>query len=1276
MRGRARVAKTVCLATAMAVVFLWGATATPLSEEQMVQEIEQAIAAAEADWTAGMTGVALLTPKEKAALCGALPFKVPDEEKMRLPVGPGALPAHFDWRDNGGDWTTPIRDQGGCGSCWDFSAIGVFESLLEIDLGNPALNPDLSEQYILSCCSSCGSCGGGWPYKAFDFSVTTGVVTEPCMPYQANDAVPCADACGPPTHFLGDWAFIYEDVESIKSAIYYYGPVSACFDVYEDLYYYTGGVYEYVWGYYMGGHAIVIVGWDDAQQYWICKNSWDTDWGESGWFRIRWGECRIEERSTSMATLSSWPSGVVEVTVLDGLGHGVEDVEIYANDDWYGTTGHDGTLALDLIDGLHYGIVAISPDAHLLLYDGVTAPGTLVLDCRDASYVTVDAVKRDGTPLDVTLCFEVGINREYYYVEHTSGGDGWFYITPGFHDFHAWSYYSEIERYDLAFRDVDLTTSTSLTIDASTMPTARWTLDTLTGSYDYLRLYGWPTGFRWARLWALDPGDSLILSAGDWSRYRELVDSSVPPYAWYYEGSYGVLSFTGGEEVHVSAGGDLTLSTWPEKPEYQPGGTATIWIELSDDYGNTYRLVDRFDSSAAPPPGVLARPEDESGRTARSDAPGGTWEYFDPWLTVTPPTEPPIFDDEVWLEGWVWIDLDPAAELGTYEVRVTQQTHLGELEAVSSFDAVEPDPDPYEPNDSCETAYELGTIPPTFSSGTAHFYDPNEDWFMFDVAGQGQLLIETATTGDSSDTVIWLYGACGADPLDSDDDGGPGLASRISYAVPPGTYYLKIDEYGKNYGGATDYAFTLDVLPAPDIELLGTDPITIKAPIGEIAEFSGRLQVWNTGAAGSELHYRILQQEVVSPASIDQDRTRSQDTPQGLLTPTEQEEGIQTKQVPPTEGWDLVLLDPDEPEVVFADIAELYAQISGGILYFRGITHAIWADPYDVHFWVVLDVDQDASTGASWGGIGSETVIGVPEGAVWGYSSFSGWEYIGSAAYVSMPAASNEFAVGVNLDRLSPEGLPGAEGSVDLFVEADDEVVDELDIAPDVGHVTYPPAVGFLSGLPGCGCVLCGECADVSLRVDATGLALEETRLVRLFFLSDDMDETPTRDVEITGVSDTPAVFRVTDTGQVRADETFYADDFLSGGADIAEWVLVSEPVEPGDVLELDPSSPGQYRKARGPCSPYVAGAVSTTPGVVLGSSAAHDSEALLALIGVVPVKACDEGGPIHPGDLLATASRSGYVMRCRLGECAFIVGKAIELLVGEEGLILVLLTR
>ena len=121
----------------------------------------------------------------------------------------------------------------------------------------------------------------------------------------------------------------------------------------------------------------------------------------------------------------------------------------------------------------------------------------------------------------------------------------------------------------------------------------------------------------------------------------------------------------------------------------------------------------------------------------------------------------------------------------------------------------------------------------------------------------------------------------------------------------------------------------------------------------------------------------------------------------------------------------------------------------------------------------------------------------------------------------------------------------------------------------------------------------------------------------------------------------------------------------------------MSEPAEAGDVLELDVTHAGSYRLSRGPCSHAVAGVVSTEPGVVLGGSGSVEGTVLLALLGIVRVKVTNEGGPIQPGDLLVSSSTPGYAMRS-VGDgpclCA-LVGKALEPMTDERGVIMVLLT-
>ncbi|XP_004695880.2 PREDICTED: cathepsin B, partial [Condylura cristata] len=58
------------------------------------------------------------------------------------------------------------------------------------------------------------------------------------------------------------------------------------------------GVYQHVTGEMMGGHAVRILGWgvEHGTPYWLVGNSWNTDWGDKGFFKILRGQdhCGIE----------------------------------------------------------------------------------------------------------------------------------------------------------------------------------------------------------------------------------------------------------------------------------------------------------------------------------------------------------------------------------------------------------------------------------------------------------------------------------------------------------------------------------------------------------------------------------------------------------------------------------------------------------------------------------------------------------------------------------------------------------------------------------------------------------------------------------------------------------------------------------------------------------------------------------------------------------------------------------------------------------------------
>ena len=97
---------------------------------------------------------------------------------------------------------------------------------------------------------------------------------------------------------LGKITECRQDKECIKEELYENGPLETGFAVFSSFMNYKSGIYQYKDGIIQGGHAVKIIGFghDDTSglDYWICANSWGPDWGESGFFRIAWGECNID----------------------------------------------------------------------------------------------------------------------------------------------------------------------------------------------------------------------------------------------------------------------------------------------------------------------------------------------------------------------------------------------------------------------------------------------------------------------------------------------------------------------------------------------------------------------------------------------------------------------------------------------------------------------------------------------------------------------------------------------------------------------------------------------------------------------------------------------------------------------------------------------------------------------------------------------------------------------------------------------------------------------
>jgi cathepsin L len=198
-----------------------------------------------------------------------------------------ANPSSIDWRTEGK--VTPVKDQGGCGSCWAFSAISSVESRYAISSGNLLT---LAPQAFVNCvqnpdeCGGTGGCEGATMELAFDLSTSVGVPTEANLPYAGRD-----QTCGSYTvavQTTGYTKIAENDANALESALAE-GPVSVTVAA-EPWMLYGGGTFT---GCSSGmfassgsdlDHGVQAVGY--TSDYWIVRNSWGASWGEEGYIMI------------------------------------------------------------------------------------------------------------------------------------------------------------------------------------------------------------------------------------------------------------------------------------------------------------------------------------------------------------------------------------------------------------------------------------------------------------------------------------------------------------------------------------------------------------------------------------------------------------------------------------------------------------------------------------------------------------------------------------------------------------------------------------------------------------------------------------------------------------------------------------------------------------------------------------------------------------------------------------------------------------------------------
>jgi len=237
-------------------------------------------------WIAGLNEFSDRTDEEVAKALGPLPFRLDASSFSDRPVRLDSPPANdIDWRSKGAV-ITQTKNMGQCGASWAFSTTGTLEGY-GVTVKKLPLEA-FSDQQLIDCTKpDCHGCNGCYPITALNWfgKGARGPCKQTDYPYIGRDGT-CKTTCKPVFTITGGVSAKGEDnLERLLNV----QPVSVIIDASSSAFQtYRGGIFEGPCSSTQPNHAMLAVGY--TSDYWILKNWWGLNWGQSGHINIRRGK--------------------------------------------------------------------------------------------------------------------------------------------------------------------------------------------------------------------------------------------------------------------------------------------------------------------------------------------------------------------------------------------------------------------------------------------------------------------------------------------------------------------------------------------------------------------------------------------------------------------------------------------------------------------------------------------------------------------------------------------------------------------------------------------------------------------------------------------------------------------------------------------------------------------------------------------------------------------------------------------------------------------------